>query len=118
MSAVAEAPLPIGDRPAALEGGRRRLRRPLTGGVVWIVAVGCLLAGVVALNVVVLQLNVRYDRLSRQRAELQADVALLRAELSTASAGSRIESLAQEKLGLVPASPDVTEYVRIAGKRT
>ena len=42
-----------------------------TGGVVWIVVVAVLLAGVVAINVLVLRLNVELDDLRRTRAELQ-----------------------------------------------
>ena len=44
-----------------------------------------MLAGIVALNVVVLQLNMEFDGLSRERAQLRADNALLRSRLSSAS---------------------------------
>jgi cell division protein FtsL len=109
MSTIAQA-----DRtkaPARARGGARR--RLVTSGVLWIVALGVLLAGVVAVNVVVLQLNVRLDELGRQRAELKADAARLRSRISTAAANVRIESEAQDRLGLVPADPTVTRYVEL-----
>jgi len=64
--------------------------------------------------VLVLQLNVELDRYGRERAELKADSARLRSQLSSASANVRIESEAQVKLGLVPADPTVTTYVHLA----
>src|SRR5207253_5869664 len=54
---------------------RRRVatrRRPLTSGVGWIVVLGVLLAGVVALNVAVLRLNMSLDRLSQEQTDLHA----------------------------------------------
>jgi len=92
----------------------RRARLPhvgFSGAVVWIVAVGILLAGVVAINVLVLRLNVDLDELRRSRAELKADIAATRAQLSSASANARIESEAATKLGLVAADPNATTYV-------
>jgi cell division protein FtsL len=73
--------------------------------------IGALLAGVVAVNVAVLRLNVELDRTGRERSQLKADVAGLRAELSSSSATSRIEQVATEELGLVPADPETTTYV-------
>lgn len=86
-------------------------RGVFTGGVFWIVTVAVLLAGVVAINVLVLRLNVELDELRRTRAELKADIATSRAQLSSASANARIESEAATKLGLVPADPNDTTYV-------
>jgi cell division protein FtsL len=83
------------------------------GGVVWIVVLGVLLAGVVAVNVGVLQLNIRLDSLGRERVQLRFDNARLRSQLSSAGAAARIESQARNRLGLVPADPDTTEYVRL-----
>jgi cell division protein FtsL len=94
----------------------RRARRTFAGGVLWIVVLGVLLAGVVAVNVAVLQLTVRVDRLGSERAELKADNARLRARLSSASASMRIEQEARTKLGLVPADPLQTTYVRVDPK--
>jgi cell division protein FtsL len=67
----------------------------------------------VALNVAVLQLNVRLDKLGRERAQLRADNAALASELSSAAAAPRIQTLAQNRLGLVFAPPDQTTYVEL-----
>lgn len=88
--------------------------RPLAGSVVWIVVLGALLAGVVAVNVAVLQLNLSLDRLGRERVQLRADNASLSARLSSASAAARIETQARGTLGLVPADPGTTSYVQLA----
>jgi cell division protein FtsL len=95
------------------------LRRPrlargaFTGGILWIVLVAALLAGVVAINVLVLRLNVQLDDLRHDRAELKAEIASTRAQLSSASANARIETEAATKLGLVPADPNATTYLRL-----
>ena len=104
MSTVAEAAL-------APRRKTRVARGAFGGGIVWIVAVGLLLAGVVAINVLVLRLNVELDELRRTRAELKADIATTRAQLSSASANARIESEAAMKLGLAEADPNATTYV-------
>jgi len=93
-----------------------RSRAPFAGGVAWILLVGVLLAGIVAVNVVVLQLNMQFDGLSRERAQLKADNALLRSRLSSASANVRIEEIATAKLGLQAADPLTTTYVRLGAK--
>jgi cell division protein FtsL len=72
-----------------------------------------LLAGVVAVNVTVLRLNLQLDQAGRERTELRADISRLRSQLSSASATSRIDRLAQQELGLVPADTDETIYVRL-----
>jgi cell division protein FtsL len=93
--------------------GLRRRPRALAGGVVWIVLFAVLLAGVVAVNVNVLRLNVELDKVGRERNELKADIAGLRSGLSSASATARIERLAKTELGLRQADPDTTVYVRL-----
>jgi hypothetical protein len=96
---------------APAEGGRRprpvaaRRADPLRSGVVWIVVVGALLAGVVALNVAVLQLNVRLDRLGRDRAMLRDENAALESQFSSAAASVHVR--AKQRLGLVQAT-DIT----------
>ena len=95
-------------RPAA-----RRRARPF-GGVLWIVVAAVLLAGVVAVNVAVLQLNVQLDQLGRERVQLQAETKRLSSQLSSASANARIESQARSKLGLVRADPELTYHVQLA----
>jgi cell division protein FtsL len=115
-TAHAEAPVlaPPRRRPRAVPNARPV--NPLRSGVTWIVLVGALLAGLVALNVAVLQLNVRLDKLNRERIELVNENAALSSQLSSASASPRIESLAQDRLGLVPAAPNDTSYVELGGK--
>jgi cell division protein FtsL len=81
---------------------------------VWIVLVAVLLAGVVAINVAVLRLNVRLDEASRHRLELQADVARLQSDLSSAGASAQISATARERLGLVVADPGSTRYLKLA----
>ena len=97
---------PLGSRPVA--------RARAFSGVVWIVLFGALLAGVVAVNVAVLQLNVRLNDLSRERIELRDDNARLRSQLSSASAAARIEAQARTRLGLVPVDPSTIAYVDLA----
>ena len=111
----------IADRGVAPRGhasaeSTKRLRSSFAGGIAWIVVVGGLLAGIVAVNVVVLQLNMQFDGLSRERAQLKADNALLRSQLSSASANVRIEDAATRKLGLEAADPLTTTYVRLPAK--
>lgn len=84
------------------------------GGVVWIVVLAVLLAGVVAVNVAVLQLNVRLDELGRERIQLRADTNRLSSQLSSASANARIESQARTRLGLVQADPNLTQQLTLA----
>jgi hypothetical protein len=91
----------------------RTARGAFAGGVLWIVVIGALLAGVVAVNVLVLRLNVELDGLRQTRAELKADIAATRAQLSSASAKVRIESEAATKLGLVEADPNATTHLRL-----
>jgi cell division protein FtsL len=115
-AAPADAPVlaPPRRKPRAIPSVRPV--NPLRSGVTWIVVVGALLAGLVALNVAVLQLNVRLDKLNRERADLVNENAALSSQLSSASASPRIESLARRRLGLVYAPTDATTYVELGGK--
>lgn len=90
-------------------------RRPfaLGGGVVWIVLFAALLAGVVAVNVAVLRLNLELDGVARERTQVRADLAEIRAGLSSAAATERIERAAREDLRLVQADPDDMVYVSL-----
>jgi cell division protein FtsB len=107
--AYTEAP-PIDERRRPRLRARRR-RDPLRSGVVWIVLAAAVLAGLVALNVAVLQLNVRLDRLSRDRASLREQNAALASRFSTAKAAPLIQARATARLGLVPATQ--TTYVEL-----
>jgi cell division protein FtsL len=85
----------------------------LGGGVVWIVTLALLLAGVVAVNVAVLRLNLQLDESGRERTELRTDIARLRSEISSAAATTRIERLAEGELGLVEVQPEDTTYIQL-----
>ncbi len=101
-------------RPRRKTAARPVARPRAFGGVLWIVVLGALLGGVVAVNVAVLQLNVRLDGLGRERIQLRADNARLSSQLSSAAAAARIEAQARQRLGLVPADPNTTAYVQLA----
>ena len=88
-------------------------QRRMTGGVVSIGVVAVLLAGVVALNVAVLRLNMRLDQLARERSDLRAQNAALSVELSSQASAPRIQRLAAKRLGYVQATPDQTTYVTL-----
>jgi cell division protein FtsL len=101
-------------KPKPRAAPRRPARsRGVTGGVLWIGFVAALLAGVVALNVAVLRLNVQLDQLSREKRELRAGNNELASQLAAVEASGRIETLARTRLGLVPAQPDQTTYVTL-----
>jgi cell division protein FtsL len=101
---------PAASRPAPRVVARERR---VTGGVVWIAIIAALLAGVVATNVAVLRLNMTLDEMGRDRADLRAKNAALAAELSSAAASPRIQTVAAGRLGLVQASSEQTTYVRL-----
>jgi cell division protein FtsB len=93
---------------------RRKERSRLTGGVIWIGILGVLLAGVVALNVAVLRLNMRYDKLGRTKVDLSAQNADLQSQLSSGAAMQKIQQQARSELGLVAANPDSTKYIQLS----
>ena len=111
VAAPAEAPR-VRPRPRPAPTSRRPApKRHVAGGVVWITVVALLLTGVVALNVAVLQLNMRFEELGRERADLQAENAALASQLSSSTVLARIQALAKARLGLVPADPNETSYI-------
>ena len=103
MSSVA-----TGFRARRVPRTRTTGQRRLAGGVAWIVVVAALLAGVVAVNVAVLQLNLSLDGANRQRAQLKADIAAQQAKLASAK---RTAGIIQGANGLVPADPSTTTTV-------
>lgn len=106
-----EEPRPAREsRPERTVLPRARARPRVRIGVLWIVIIGTLLAGIVALNVAVLGLNMKSDRLDGRISELQTRRAQLQSELSSAAAAGRIEAAAAQ-LGLVP--PLETRYVHL-----
>jgi cell division protein FtsL len=82
-------------------------------GALWIGVIAALLAGVVALNVAVLRLNVQLEGLDQERARLRADKAELVSRLAAELASTRIEDRARNELGLVPVDPSETRYVEL-----
>lgn len=112
------------DRRQGAVAGKKRTRRtakaadrrPLAGGVAWIVLLAVLLAGVVAVNVAVLQLTMSLSKTSRHRVELQGDIARLQGELSSAASTYRLQQEAHGSLGLVQADSSTTRYVELAPK--
>jgi hypothetical protein len=104
------------ERARAVPRGRSRTRsqsRRFRGGVVWIAAFAVVLAGVVALNVAVLRVNMNVSRLDREQIELQAQNAALASNVSSAASAQRIEQAAH-KLGYVPAPATDTSYLDLA----
>ncbi len=103
---------------ARRERARRRLagRRLLAGGIVRIVTVAVLLAGVVAVNVAVLRLNLDLDSANRQRAQLKADIAALDSQLASVKNTQAIVAKALAA-GLVPADPSATSYPSLPSSR-
>lgn len=102
-------------RPRAAQKARPR-KRGLLGGVAWIVGLAALLGGIVALNVAVLQLNVRLDRQADRKAELRARNDVLSAQLSRAVSAPQVAAVAHRRLGLVPAPADEIAYVELGQK--
>jgi outer membrane murein-binding lipoprotein Lpp len=98
---------------------RPRRRRPrgvakrrVAGGVVWIAVATMLLAGIVALNVVVLRLNLKLDDLSSQRTELRAEIVQLRAQAAVGAVPATIRTEAAEK-GYRPVNPSRIRYLEL-----
>lgn len=90
----------------------RAIARPRLGrGVVWILAIAGLLAGIVALQVTVLQLRMERGRLQSEIVELEAQNAKLESEISSAASVARVEGAARGPLGLVP--PSKTTYLEL-----
>jgi hypothetical protein len=111
--AVARAPRRAATKPRSRPRRKAASGRRVAGGAVWIVLMGVLLAGVVALNVTVLRLNLRYDELAQERAQLRAENAELSSKLAARSSSPRTSSLAGRALGVVPADPSTTTYLHL-----
>jgi len=108
---VARARRPPRSRPTRAKAPQRTAQRRLAGGIVWIVIVAALLAGVVALNVAVLRVNLAFDELGQKRTKLRAENAALASQLASAASTGRIQKIAAEQLGATPASSGQTTYV-------
>jgi cell division protein FtsL len=86
-------------------------RRRVAGGVVWIGIVGVLLAGVVALNVAVLRLNMQLDDVGRERTQLRAENAQLNTQIAARAASGRIVAIASTQLGVAPVTAENRTYL-------
>jgi cell division protein FtsL len=93
---------------------RARNQRRVASGAFWIVLAATLLAGVVALNVAVLQLNLRSDELGRTRMKLRAENAALASQISSGATNARIQKLALHGLGVTRADPAEITYIDLA----
>ena len=106
-------PAPSKAKPPPRRHSRARQQRRLAGGAAWIVLAAVLLAGVVALNVAVLQLNLRLDDLGRERTKLRAENAELASQISSGAANAKVQQAALHGLGVVPVDPSEITYVDI-----
>lgn len=106
----AQAPRVRPSRTVARATARPRLGR----GVVWILAIAGLLAGIVALQVAVLQLRMEGGRLQSEIVEIEAQNAKLESEISSAASVARVEGAARGPLGLVP--PSKTTYLELPAR--
>jgi cell division protein FtsL len=100
-------------RPA--RASRRAHGRRVTGGIVWISVLGVLLAGVVAVNVAVLRVNMSVNRLDKAELRLQAENQALASQVSSAGSAQRIETAAR-KFHLVQAPASDTSYLDLGQK--
>ena len=78
----------------------------------WIAVSGVLLAGVVFVNVAVLQLNLQLDKATNAHAQLQAQDASLASRLSSELASPLIQKQAQQD-GLVQVDPSTIGYINL-----
>jgi cell division protein FtsL len=101
-------------RPKARAKATRSPRARVAGGAAWIGLVAVLLAGVVALNVAVLRLNVQLDGLSEERARLRAENAELSSQIARKAQAGRIQMLARGRLGLEPAEAGQWTYLDLS----
>jgi cell division protein FtsL len=95
---------------------RRRRRSRSHGAIAWIAVGGLLLAGVVFVNLAVLQLNLRLDKATQERTRLKGENAALQSELSADLASPRIQKLARTQDGLVQADPSSIGYIDLGKK--
>ncbi|HET7450915.1 MAG TPA: hypothetical protein VFJ78_09970 [Gaiellaceae bacterium] len=100
-------------RPRVRSRARKARAR---GGILWIAIGGILLAGVVFVNVAVLQLNLRLDSANAERSKLLADNAALQTQYSRLISSPRITASAKKQFGLVYRDPSEYVYVDLAKK--
>ena len=100
-------------KPAAKPKLRARRRARSRGAIIWIAVSAVLLAGVVFVNLAVLQLNLAVDKATQERTQLRATTAQLQSQLSAALASPRIQAQARRVDGLVPADPSTIGYINL-----
>jgi cell division protein FtsL len=118
MTSLSHAQAATVAQPVAAPRPRRRGRARnarARGGILWIAVGGILLAGVVFVNVAVLQLNLRLDTASAERSKLLADDAALQTQYARLMSSPRI-SAAATRLGLQYEDPSQYVYVDLAKK--
>jgi cell division protein FtsL len=94
---------------------RKRVKRASArGGILWIAVSGILLAGVVFVNVAVLQLNLALDSSNSDRTKLIAGNAALESQYSQLISSQRIQQQAVRQLGLQYSDPSTYGYVNLA----
>ncbi|HTR32437.1 MAG TPA: hypothetical protein VMH47_01040 [Gaiellaceae bacterium] len=103
--------------PSTRPRPRKRARRASArGGILWIVIGGILLAGVVFVNVAVLQLNLRLDSANADRSKLLGENAALQTQYSQLLSSPRVSAAATKQLGLTYEDPSQYGYVNLANK--
>ncbi len=117
VAAPRPRPAPRGrPKPKPRAVPRRQAKSGIAGGLAWIIVASVLLAGIVALNVAVLRLNMQLDHMNNQSQHLRAENAALGAKLSGAVSSPRIQALAKTR-GFVLADPTTIGYVDLAPRR-
>jgi cell division protein FtsL len=102
----------VRSRPRSKPRSRKRAQARTRGGILWIAVSGILLAGVVFVNVAVLQLNLSLDKTNTERSKLLADNAALQSQYSSLVASRAIKEEAVKQFGLVYQDP--YGYVNVA----
>ena len=119
MASLSHAQAATVAQPVARPRPRPRTRakqKRARGGVLWIVVGGILLAGVVFVNVAVLQLNLRLDSANSDRSKLLAQNAALQTDYSRLVSSPRVIASATKQFGLVYQDPSLYGYVDLATK--
>jgi cell division protein FtsL len=103
--------------PVARPRARKRVKRASArGGILWIAVGGILLAGVVFVNVAVLQLNLHLDSSIAERSKLLAENAALQTQYSQLISTPRISAAATKQLGLQYQDPSEYGHINLAKK--
>lgn len=90
---------------------RTKERPKLARTVIWIAVVAALLAGIVAMNIAVLQFRIERGKLQSNIVDLRAENTQIEADISAEAARGRVEAAAGGGLGLV--KPDQTTYLKL-----